>query len=136
MRQGMGLAEAYRAYCCAMKTPYSWSARSKDGKAVAISMWVDGIDNSVSPMTYGSIGKEDISNWEWRQGNKDRLEDLIWARDHCRGRLKVIIAVPEDLDAKTRKVAYCWPLPALTMHLDELNEKTGEFKASLIEGKY
>jgi len=136
MTGGLRLSAAYRAYGCVTKTPYSWSGRSPDGKTVAISMWVDGIHNDTSPMTYGSVGKEDIANWEWRQGNKDRIEDLKWSHDHCGGRLRVIITVPEDFDAPTRKVAEAWVRPDLVMQLDELNENTGEFRASLIDGKY
>ena len=136
MARKISLAEAYWTYGCVKRRLASWSARSKDGKTVAISMWIDGINNKATPITYGSIGEEDISIWEWRQGNKDRIEDLKWAREHCLGRLRVIITIPKDFDAKTREVEDCIVRPDLIMHLDELNEETGEFRATLIEGTY
>jgi hypothetical protein len=55
---------------------------------------------------------------------KERIENLIWARDHCEGLFNVIIAVPVD-----RGIAEAFPHDRLIMRLVQLNEQTGEFLA-------
>jgi hypothetical protein len=38
-------------------------------------------------------------------GNGERIENLKWARDHCNGRMYVVIIVAENVNAQPRKIA-------------------------------
>lgn len=109
---------------------WSWSARSEDGRTVVMTFWKDEFDYSTKPISYSSFGPN-TAVWTNRPGNKERVENLIWARDHCDGLLRVVITVAEDVKANPRRIASCTPQDKLIMRLVELNEETGEFRAEL-----
>jgi len=111
---------------------YSWSARSADGKTVVVTLWRDLIDYKAKPVTYGTIVRGDVSIWKERPGNRERLENLKWAREHCGGRFRVVITVAKNVTASTREIEECYPQDQMIMRITELNEETGEFKAELV----
>lgn len=66
-------------------------------------------------------------------GNRERIENLKWARDHCDGLFAVVLLSAVDVNAEPREVAEAYPTK-LTMRLIELNAKTGEFSAEVVDG--
>jgi hypothetical protein len=75
-----------------------------------------------------------MNEWKDLPGNRERLENLIWARDHCGGRFRVVITVAEDVNARPRKIAKCFPQDKLIMQITKINEQTGEFRAEGVDG--
>jgi hypothetical protein len=129
-----GLAAAFAHYGVAPKNPrWSWSARSKDGKTVVMTLWKDFFNYKSRPIVYEDYGEKNLDKWKNRPGNSERIENLIWARDHCGGLFKVVIAVAKDINVDPRSIAESYPQDRLVMRLIDLNEDTGEFRAVAIE---
>lgn len=62
-------------------------------------------------------------------GNRERIENLKWARDHCDGLFRVVVTVARDTKEIPRHIADCFPKPNLVMRITDLDEETGEFRA-------
>jgi hypothetical protein len=105
---------------------WSVSARSADGKTVVLALWDDILNYRADPITYDIFGREDLPEVP---GNRERTENLKWARVHCESLFRVVIAVAEDTQALPRVIARCHPHDRLVMRLVDLDEKTGEFLA-------
>jgi hypothetical protein len=110
---------------------WSWSARSADGAVVVLTLWRDEFDYSTSPATYSSFGRE-AERRANKAGNNERRENLIWARDHCGGIFRGVIAVAVDVAADPRKILRCAPSD-LNFRLLELDEGSGEFRAEVVD---
>src|SRR5436190_22377556 len=65
---------------------WAWSARSRDGKTVVMTLWTDEGDRHSSPVIWKSKGRNRMDSL----GLNDRLKNLIWARDNCNGRFRVV----------------------------------------------
>jgi hypothetical protein len=125
-----GLADAFRrAGVTAKNRRWSWSARSADGKIVVMTLWKDLIDYRSKPIAYSTFDRENLTIWVNRPGNRERLENLIWARERCDGIFRVVIATAKDVNADTREIEDAHYHERLIMKLVELNEDTGEFRA-------
>jgi len=126
----MGLAEAFRqAGVTAKNQRWSWSARSSDGKTVVMTLWKDLIDYKTKPITYSTFDRENLSLWIDRPGNRERLENLKWARDHCDGLFRVVVTVAKDTEAEPREIEDAHYQRRMIMKLVDLKENTGEFRA-------
>jgi hypothetical protein len=126
----MGLADCFAHFGAATKNSrWSWSARSRDGKVVVMTLWQDLLNYRVNPIAYDTFGRADLPEWTDTPGNRERLENLKWARDHCDGLFRVVIAVAKDTKASPRTIARCFPQDRMVMKLIDLNEQTGEFRA-------
>jgi hypothetical protein len=108
---------------------WSWSARSADGKTVVITLWRDGLDFGAKPIVYDTFNRADLKTWTHRLGNRERIDNLTWARDHCDGLFRVVITVAEDVKANPRKIEDCYPKDDWIMQITDLDESTGEFRA-------
>ena len=125
-----GLAEAFRrAGVTAKNQRWSWSARSADGRIVVMTLWKDLLDYKAKPIVYSTFDRENLSVWVDRPGNHERLENLIWARDHCEGLFRVVITTAKDTKAQTRAIENAHYQERMVMKLIDLNEQTGEFRA-------
>ena len=125
-----GLAAAFKKAGVVAKNPrWSWSARSEDGKVVVMTLWKDLIDYKAKPISYSTFSRENLSVWIDRPGNRERLENLKWARDHCEGLFRVVITTAKDTNADTREIEDAHYQARMIMKLVELNEQTGEFRA-------
>jgi len=129
------LAEALASYGgAAGKNPrWSWSARTPDGKAVVMTFWQDRFDYKTKPPTYRAKSGAGANAWLDKPGNRERLENLIWAVDNCGGRVHVVITVAENVNVQPRKIADCFPQPRMQMQVKELDRQTGEFFAELVD---
>ena len=107
-------------------TQWSWSARSDDGKTVVVNLWQDRFKSEGGRLIYA---RPAYSPRERKgRGFKEWVRNLAWARDHCEGRLHVIIAIAKDPNASPRSIAECFP-SKMVMRLIEFDPVTGAFVA-------
>ena len=112
---------------------WSWSARIDDGKTVVLTLWQDEFTKGENKsLTYHAKVREDAAEWIKRPGNRERLENLKWAKEHCDGLFRVVIGIAEDVNARPRAIKECFPQPNLIMKIVELDENTGEFRANSV----
>ena len=129
MSKSWSVVEAFDHFNGAMcKNPgWSWSARDSSGCTVVLALWQHMFDYRSRPATYSTFGQSDAE----KLGNKERIENLKWARDHCRGLFRVVILVVKDKKAERWEAAVRYPT-RLIMRLVELDETTGEFRAEVV----
>ena len=124
-----GLAEAFRAFGAEGKNSrWSWSARTTDGRVV-MTFWKDQLNYSSNPISYSNYGSPTLGQWKEKLGNRERIENLQYARDHCGGLMQVVIIEAVDPNAQPREIARSFPHRRLIMKLVDLNDETGEFRA-------
>jgi hypothetical protein len=127
-----GLAQAFAHFGAAGRNQrWSWSARSADGSTVVLTVWKDRLDYTGKPIVYDTFNRPNLN--EWKAGNRERLDNLIYARDHCEGRFRVVITIAEDVNASPRKIARCYPQDKLLMKITKMDEQTGEFSAESVD---
>jgi len=130
MTKKTGLAECFRRYGAQGRNPrWSWSARSADGQIIVLTLWKDGISVTEGVTRYDSFDPTGQARWIDTPGNRERLENLKWARDNCGGFFRVVITVAKDIHAVPRSISECYPQPNLVMRITDMNEETGEFRA-------
>jgi len=79
-----GLVAAYARFGAVLRNPqWSWSARTANG-AVVLTLWRDEFNYQTRPASYDLRGHPRLPEWSNRPGNRERIENLKWARDHCR----------------------------------------------------
>jgi hypothetical protein len=123
-----GLAAAFHAFAAKGKNQrWSWSARTPDGRIV-MTFWQDQFPSG-NPLCYSNIGNRRLAEWQDQLGNQERIQNLIWARDHWEGQMGVVIVRAVDIAAIPRRIAAAFPRKNLLMQLTELRETTGEFSA-------
>lgn len=66
--------------------------------------------------------------WINKFGNRERLENIIWAEEHCEGRFRAVIIRPKDERAEKWEISESWPSDT-EMRITKLDRKTGEFNA-------
>jgi hypothetical protein len=124
------LAESFAHFGAVGNNPrWSWSARSPDGKTVVITLWEDRLIYSAGIVTYDEAEREKLPGWTERPGNRERLENLAWARDNCTGVFRVVITKAKDVNVSPREIADCHPQPKLIMRITALDRQTGAFTA-------
>ncbi|MER8743126.1 hypothetical protein NKH54_08570 [Mesorhizobium sp. M1004] len=126
-----GLRESFACYGAVPINPvWSWSARTSDKSAVVVTLWQDRLFRQGGQLFYDDVAI-DTKDWSPRLGNKERLENLRWARDNCDGRFRAIIRIARDVNAQPRKGRReSYVQPNLWMTLTYLDETTGEFRAA------
>lgn len=133
MPKRWGLAEAFRHFDATATNPvWGWSARSADGKTVVVTLWRDWLDYGTKPIVFDTFNRPDLHLWTDSLGNRDRIANLIWARDHCERLFRVIITVAKDVTAYPRDIEDCYPKDDWIMQLTDLDENTGEFRAKKV----
>lgn len=105
---------------------WSWSAKSKDGKTVVMTMWEDEIDWDGPKAIYQSRARIRTRK---RPGETERIANLKWARDHCDGLVRVVRMTAQDVKANPRRIATCRPDDELVMRITALDEANGSFRA-------
>jgi hypothetical protein len=76
---------------------WSWSGRSSDGKVVSVTFWQDKFEEG-GRVYRGRWGPNETTH-KTQAGRAELLCNLKWARDHCDGILRIIVAM-----RKTRRV--------------------------------
>ena len=128
----MSLASSFAKFRVNLKNPrQSWSARSEDGTTVVITLWRPGLKGK--PFRYVSYsGMDSEITWTDTFGNRERLENLIWAEERCDGCFRAVVIVPKDETATKWEISESWPIEPM-MRITSLNRKNGEFIAELAE---
>jgi len=111
---------------------WSWSARTTDGGTVILALWSDRFSRKKTPTEYEEAIGGRTPEWIARPGNRERLRNLIWARDHCDGMFRVVMVRAKDTSADPREISDCFPKDDLFMRITYLNEATGQFGAVAI----
>lgn len=106
---------------------WSWSAKSADGKTVVVTLWQDLFEKRDGRVVYSWVG-QDLRDPDTRLGFHEMLENIAWARDHCDGLFKVIIAIAKDPRAEPRSIKECFP-SKMVMRLTSFDTETGAFVA-------
>jgi hypothetical protein len=103
-----GLAEAFAAFGAAGKNPrWSWSARTADNQTVVMTFWKDILRFQDNPISYSLFGDVRLDVWKDHLGNRERIDNIKWARDNCDGLMKVVIITAKDETAREREIADC-----------------------------
>jgi len=131
MAKNWNLSECFQKFgATGANSRWSWSARSPDGAVVVLTLWKDQIEVQGKTAIYDTFGKN-LDKWVDKPGNRERLENLKWARDHCDGLFRVVITTAKDVSANPRAISECYPHD-MQMRLYDLNEDTGEFRATSV----
>jgi len=110
---------------------WSWSGRTPEGEVV-LSLWKHEFNYKDTPISY-SPNSQTLHLWKDRPGNKERIANLIHAREQWGGRFRVVVLRAVDPKVDPPKVEEAYPQPNMIMRVSELNEETGEFRAHLAE---
>jgi hypothetical protein len=108
---------------------WSWSARSPDGRVVAVVWWIDERCWRDGKLIYDMRDRPNLHLWKDRHGNRDRIKNLAHARDHCDGLFRIVWARANNTSARVRKTIERYPDATLWMRLVDFNGETGEFLA-------
>jgi hypothetical protein len=115
---------------------WSWSARNSDTKTVVLTLWQDEFEGvGKGQMVYQPRPRIPEKDWAKRPGNRERLENLKWARENCEGLFRVIIAKAKDVNGNPREIEECFPQEKLLMRITRLDEESGEFRAESVAQK-
>ena len=106
---------------------WSWSARSSDGQKVVVTLWQDQFKRRDNRLVYES--QFESRERDKRHGFRELMNNLLWARDHCDGRFRVIVAKAKDTNAYPRSIEECFPHKTMIMQLKGLDLETGNFTA-------
>jgi hypothetical protein len=129
-----GKVAAFAHYGVTLKNDqWSWSGLTPDGEVV-LALWQDEFCYKDKPVSY-SPNSDLLHLWKDRPGNRERISNLIHAREHRGGRFRVVVLKAVDTKVDPRKVEEAFPRPNMIMQLSELNEETGEFRAHLVEAE-
>ena len=60
---------------------WSVSGRSPDGRTVAMVLWQHRLDYKTKPIPYSHFGWHQLLNHNTEKSTKERVADLLWARD-------------------------------------------------------
>jgi hypothetical protein len=96
-------------------------------------LWKHRLDYRTKPISYSHFGWHQLLEHNREPSTRERIDNLTWAREHCGGLFRVIIAVPIDQNDVARGIAEVYPQDRLVMRVVELNESTGEFRAEAVE---
>ena len=96
---------------------WSWSGRSPDGTIVVVRLWQDRFtDRAQRYHVDNYVGSDD----RIRLGQRELMENLQHAVDHCDGIVRVIVIKARDKDAVPRSIKEGWPSD-IVMRVTKLN---------------
>lgn len=126
-----GNVKAFKHFGVTLKNErWSWSGRNDKGDVVLL-LWTDEMNYKTKPPTCSTFDLPSLPAWRDRPGNKERIENLVWARDKNGGKFFVVMAKAKDPNELTRQTDEAYPTK-IVMRLTRLNEETGEFSAEVV----
>ena len=97
-----GKVAAFRHYGVILRNEqWSWSGMTPDGEVV-LALWQDEFHYEDSPVWY-SPNAETLHLWKDRPGNRERISNLIHAREHRGGRFRVVVLKAVDTRTDPRR---------------------------------
>ena len=126
----VGKVEAYAAFGAVLKNErWAWSGHSADEGTVVLTLWADKLREVPGGVRYDLFDAPDLDAWRTKRGNRERIRDLVLARDRCDGLFRVVIGRANEAgDAMAEGSVYA-AAPDIVMRLIDLDERTGEFSA-------
>jgi hypothetical protein len=127
------LSEAFGFFNTKLRdTRHDLSGRNEADRTVVLALWRDRLDYSNRPAVGYRLDRTGtkVPDWIDMPGNRARLADLQWAREHCAGCFRVVIIEATDPAAEPRVIAGASPQRLMVMTITELDEETGEFTAA------
>lgn len=125
-------SKAFEAYGVVPKNiRWSWSGRSPDGTVVAVRLWQDRFESG--GRIYRSWSDDRPGEWKSRPGFVELIDNLVHARDHLDGVVRVILLTARDRDATPRSIDRSFPQPSLRMRVTELDEDQGTYVLQRID---
>ena len=126
----VGKIEAYASLGAELKNErWAWSGHSEDGTTVVVTLWDDKIRPVEGGIRYDIFDDPDLESWRTKRGNRERIRDLVLARDKCDGLFRVVVGRANETGNAMLEGSLYEARPDLTMRLIDLDEKTGEFSA-------
>ena len=125
----VGKVEAYAALGAELKNErWAWSGHGPDGRTVAVTLWEDKLREVPGGVRYDIFDDPDLPAWRAKRGNRERIRDLMLARDRCDGLFKVVIG-RANAAGDARLEGSGDEASDMVMRLIDLDETTGEFSA-------
>lgn len=112
-------------------TRWSWSGRSQDASAVAVTLWQDRFEDQ--GRIYKGWQTDRADEWKSRPGFVELIENLAHAKDKLNGEIHVILAVAKDKSAVPRSIDRSFPQPNFKMRVLELDVEQGTFVLERID---
>ena len=126
----VGKIEAYASLGAELKNErWAWSGHSADETIVVVTLWDDKIRPVEGGIRYDIFDDPDLEAWRTKRGNRERIRDLVLARDRCDGLFRVVVGRANETGDAMLEGSLYEARPDLTMRLIDLDEKTGEFSA-------
>lgn len=117
---------AFASYGITLRNPnWSLSGRSKDEQTVAVSIWVNELSGDADKRVYD---RPSWGDWYVGPGRKYLFEDLAWARDHCDGIVKIVLATPREGDRDRVEAAESHADHDLIMRVTHMDADIGAFR--------
>jgi hypothetical protein len=121
-----GKVNAFAQYGVALKNDqWSWSGISESGEVI-LALWQDQFDYRSKPVSYSTYNSPILEEWKDRLGNRERIANLIHARENCRGEFRAVIVQAVDKFAEPRKVKEAFAKPR-----EPLNKSPYEISISI-----
>ena len=126
----VGKIEAYASLGAELKNErWSWSGHSADETTVVVTLWQDKIRPVEGGIRYDIFDDPELESWRTKRGNRERIRDLVLARDRCGGLFRVVVGRANETGDAMLEGSLYEARPDLTMRLIDLDLKTGEFSA-------
>jgi hypothetical protein len=109
---------------------WSWSARNEATKVVVATFWQDQFSRENGRLVYARPGLEP-GHTNAPLGLRELVDNLSWARDHCDGQFKVIMAIAKDVNARPGSIKECFP-SKMTMRLVSPDPVSAAFRAEAL----
>lgn len=127
-----GKVKAFQHFGVTLKNEqWSWSGRNETGEVV-LSLWTDEMNYKLKPPTYSIFNLKSLPDWKDKPGNKERINNLVWAKKNSGGIFNVVMCKAKIPITEPKIIDEAYPTK-LIMRLIDLNEITGEFTAELVE---
>jgi len=126
----MTRAEAFRQLGTRASNVYrSLSARSADGRTVAVTLWRDRFHGPAGAMFY------ELSCWgDWHRGNcQGFFSDLEHAKTHCGGIVHVVVVARDRTANPEVRTSDCYPVKNWAVRITHLDSATGSFRLEQCE---
>ena len=126
----VGKVEAYASFGAELKNErWSWSGHTPGGTTVVVTLWQDKIRPVEGGIRYDIYDDPDLETWRTKRGNRERIRDLVLARERCDGLFRVVVGRANDTGDAMLEGSFYEARPDLTMRLIDLDQKTGAFSA-------
>ena len=130
----VGKIEAYAALGAVLKNErWAWSGHSEDETTVVVTLWDDKLREVPRGVRYDIFDDPDIETWRSKRGNRERIRDLVLARDRCDGLFRVVLGRTNPGGDAMLAGSLYEARPDITMRLIDLDESTGAFSAESVQ---